>query len=564
MTDRRPDPSGPDGSAMRTSGADGDADVAEAAALVSLLRKAATVVNVFPANSPSYRRCVDELVGRLSEFCRGHGKLELEVGPECFVFEGCEIGREESGRYLGYRLYRDGIREVSFADGVDTAEVLGFLKLVVPRQTEGGTDTVSAILSKEFAHVKFLVSQDIFTEEAMTEQALNEDSAALAGLGFYAPLEDELPRMVETIRGGLPDDIGPLAGDLQPEAATAGVDALALIDDILMAVLESDVWPELKKTTLQRMVTVAGEHFDSGRFTEGLATVERLSLLPPEFQAGLDDEIARLFGDDLFERLIDRLNEADGVVPESIRGLLKFLGRRSLDRLCDLASRVADVTVLKDVIVDAARQRPDDILRRLGRTSDPRLAAVLVGVAESLGDARAVEPLVAILPRQEGWVKTQIVDVLAVLGGSKARAALTDLLEDNESWIRIAAVRALGRIGDVDTLDRLQRTTERSSFQKADDVERQAVWQAVLELADDEAVTIARRVLRRRSLLHRRRVEQAKIDLVTAAGRTSHGALAGFLESEAARRGEDDDLGAACRAAVGAIRRLTSSGRRAG
>jgi HEAT repeat protein len=81
-----------------------------------------------------------------------------------------------------------------------------------------------------------------------------------------------------------------------------------------------------------------------------------------------------------------------------------------------------------------------------------------------LGDIRAIEPLIDILESKKGFrdkfqfLKEQIIEAIGRIGGGsrKATRSLLSALRDDAPSIRLAAVEALGLMGDGDTLEALE------------------------------------------------------------------------------------------------------------
>jgi len=108
-----------------------------------------------------------------------------------------------------------------------------------------------------------------------------------------------------------------------------------------------------------------------------------------------------------------------------------------------------------------------------------------------LGDIRAVEPLIDILESKRGirdkfnFLKEQVIEAIGRIGrpNRKATDSLMTTLEDEAPSIRLAAVEALGTIGDEDCLEDLKRRV----FDENDEVAKAAIY-AVYNIAGEEAI----------------------------------------------------------------------------
>ena len=108
-----------------------------------------------------------------------------------------------------------------------------------------------------------------------------------------------------------------------------------------------------------------------------------------------------------------------------------------------------------------------------------------------LGDIRAIEPLIEVLESKRGirdkfnFLKEQAIEAIARIGRPtrKATDSLLAALDDEAPSIRLAAVEALGAIGDEECLAALQRRVDDAD----DDVAKAAVY-AIYNLAGEQAI----------------------------------------------------------------------------
>lgn len=108
-----------------------------------------------------------------------------------------------------------------------------------------------------------------------------------------------------------------------------------------------------------------------------------------------------------------------------------------------------------------------------------------------LGDIRAIEPLIDILESKRGirdkfnFLKEQVIEAIARIGqpNRKASDSLLKALKDEAPSIRLAAVEALGVIGDTDCLEALKERV----LDENDEVAKAAVY-AVYTLDGEEGI----------------------------------------------------------------------------
>lgn len=143
--------------------------------------------------------------------------------------------------------------------------------------------------------------------------------------------------------------------------------------------------------------------------------------------------------------------------------------RMAAEHLGRIANRSAATVLLKllgndepsvvDAAVEALRTIGDpwvtDALCRQLRDPDAEVRLKAVGVLGKMGDPAAVGPLVDVLGKGDAPLKCGVAQALGDLGTSlgghvdpAVKVSLTTLVGDADPEVRLAAVRALGRIGD--------------------------------------------------------------------------------------------------------------------
>jgi HEAT repeat protein len=132
---------------------------------------------------------------------------------------------------------------------------------------------------------------------------------------------------------------------------------------------------------------------------------------------------------------------------------VELVGEAAESRLLDLLKR-QDETIKGKAIEGLGILWKFDELKRLSHTD----ARVRQGTAEALGklgDARAVEPLIAQLTDDDSGVRQGAAAALGELGDARAVEPLIAQLKDDDSGVRHGAVVALGMLGDARVVEPL-------------------------------------------------------------------------------------------------------------
>ena len=179
-------------------------DVKRVADWLQALVRTVKAMRMYLPNNPSLHKFQTDLESRTWSVLKEIGDITLTVQQFDFLFENYSVyhnaAREES---IAFRFHADGVRELTIKEGLEPAELRGFLD-VVKRATEPSTgqdDVVTLLWERDFRHLEYV----------------------------YIPLEDLMDAKDATgePEGGRPDqpDLGipwPEGVETESETATVG------------------------------------------------------------------------------------------------------------------------------------------------------------------------------------------------------------------------------------------------------------------------------------------------------------------------------------------------------
>ena len=170
--------------------------MAAGAALLALTRAARSFTLYDPANKV-VRALIADYRDRFRAVLEGHGPLLLEVHP----FE-LTLGREvvylerDRERSLAFRLFRDGVRRLSFMAGTSWDELLRLLQILSIRYTgvrQQEDDLVTLLRKAGFESVQIAAIEGFVPEEEHRESPLDPDLLRGARERYDPPAQWDTP-----------------------------------------------------------------------------------------------------------------------------------------------------------------------------------------------------------------------------------------------------------------------------------------------------------------------------------------------------------------------------------
>jgi hypothetical protein len=119
---------------------------------------------LYAANNPMRRSCLDTTILALTEFLEEYDTLTFSVTETQLIYRGKPVYANPDRRESPvFRLYRDGIRSLSLHEGItseELAELLDAIASVNSEGDEGDTDVVTQIWESDLVHVTYIAVDD--------------------------------------------------------------------------------------------------------------------------------------------------------------------------------------------------------------------------------------------------------------------------------------------------------------------------------------------------------------------------------------------------------------------
>ena len=426
--------------------------MAAGAALLALTRAARSFTLYDPANKV-VRALIADYRDRFRAVLEGHGPLLLEVHP----FE-LTLGREvvylerDRERSLAFRLFRDGVRRLSFMAGTSWDELLRLLQILSIRYTgvrQQEDDLVTLLRKAGFESVQIAAIEGFVPEEEHQESALEGDLLRGARERYDPPAQWDTPLPPFTEAAPLvyrPATEGLLAR-LRAEEAEDQVPAQALraVSELLQAQGQSELPAVLAFALEVREYLLVERRVD---LVVELAGVVRRSL------GAATDATAAFLESWLDPRTLGAIVAAqppDTSEPEArLAELLDAAPAKVIDHLFDLLSAEGDgprAPLLRLLLARGCRHAPQALATRL-QTAQGEAAVALFRLLETVDPQAAYQSAVAATTSGEVLLQREALRHLgAVPFTPEVARALHHLVESAHENVRLAALPVMAARG---------------------------------------------------------------------------------------------------------------------
>lgn len=550
--------------------------------LLKLLDKAAKSARTYGAKNPVAQRFFQQFYDNLTTHLEQYARLAFLVQGNQLFFKDEVVYQPESdatGESIAFKMYADGIREITFQQGLTQEDLSFFLDALWGMSSgEPGTedeatdqddddDIVTRLWAKNLDTITLVTAEELVRSsgfgfdvfQLQTQGYMNMPVTSLRELldRERATRSREKERKAGTAdrEGGTTDaggnrrvqsnvvgyevsrqELDALAEEIKNET---GRDATLYVLDILTAVLASEqstvllnklfeVWDEVLEVlirngqwmVLETVLTLLQD-------TEAV----RPDLSEPHKQqaAGLLEGLPR---PERLKAIGTYLNRTSHAKTEGLLTLLLMMNKDAVPGLCTLLAGLevpAHQAVVMEALQTIAKDNAEPIVRGL---TDKRPAYVknLLTLITRWNDPRFADSVEKALRHPDAGVRREVLRLLALLRPSGNGTKLVGLLSDGDETVRLTAMKVLagGQYSAAFPAWAPFVTTE--GFHERSSAEKRAIYLAMKQTAADEAVPYWQGLLTEWSWTGRKKKEELALLAADILGKLATPAAVAALE----------------------------------
>jgi len=510
--------------------------------LMNIFIKTIKAFRIFPPENPSLVGFRELLFRKFQFFLKRYHVFSFKIGEYEFSFNNRVLYENKDLKgSLAFFLYKDGLREFRFMEGLEEWEIQGFLDIIKrgDQVNKLEDDLVTMIWERDFVHISYQATDEYLEDTAVTipeniEQfRKNLNFQPLAHQIDYDYLDEETGEEVNYYEAMnraasppsvamnrdvyflTPQELEGLRKEVETETSPT---FLFNIIDILFEIMALEKKPEPYQDAVTVLIKLLDALLTLGEFQKATDLLSRVFIILKtyslqEWQIKAIQQLAESAGDpQRIERIGKVLERREGVRLDEVRGYLKLLKPNSLQPLMkvlgDLGNPKARRAVC-DAVCEIGKNQIDQILPFL---EDRRwyLVRNVVYILGRIGKEEALPSVQKALGHREMRVRREAVQALGFIGGSKAFQLLIKSLQDADVRIRCAAALNLGKVGRKNSLPHLLEVIQAKDFTGKEAAEKKAFFDAIGLAGSNDPIPLLRKLLMKKAWFRRKRVEELR------------------------------------------------------
>jgi HEAT repeat protein len=510
--------------------------------LMNVFIKTIKAFRIFPPENPSLIGFRELLFRKFQFFLKRHHIFSFKIGEYEFSFNNRVLYENKDLKgSLAFFLYKDGLREFRFLEGLEEWEIQGFLDIIKRGEkiNKMEDDLVTMIWERDFVHISYQATDEYLDETPVT---IPENIEQFRKNLIFEPLGHQIdPDYLDEETGEevnyyeamnraasppsvamnrdvyflTPEELEGLRKEVETETSPT---FLFNIIDILFEIMALEKKPE----PYQDAVAVLNKLLDAlltlGEFKKATELLSRLFIILKtyslqEWQLKAIQELAESAGDpQRIERIGKVLERREGVRLDEVSGYLKLLKINSLQPLMKVLGELGNPKARRtvcDAVCEIGKNQIDQILPFL---EDRRwyLVRNVVYILGRIGKEPAIPSVQKALGHREMRVRREAVQALGFIGGAKAFHLLIKALQDEDVRIRCAAALNLGKVGRKDSLPYLLEVIQAKEFTGKEAGEKKAFFNAVGLAGSNDPIPLLRKLLMKKAWFRRKKVDELR------------------------------------------------------
>lgn len=535
-----------------------DPELTSVTQLLKSLDRAAKNVRTFGQHNSVAQKFFEQFYSELIIHLEHYNVLTLVVQRDGLFFKeelvyGSQTG--DANENFAFKLYSDGIREITFHQGIEKEDVLFFFDALWDTVGEAGTeddDIVTRLWTRNLPTLTIVTADEVMKiseiDDVLSPQGNAPLNSSLREIIAEAKAKEakeanEAQQRKQKISSSITGyeitegELEALAKEITEES---GRDNILYILDILTAVLSSERSPDLLNKLFEvyegiLTALIQGGHWTVVEHVLGLLT--EAEAIRPDLTDAHKQRVRQIFeqlgSPELMALIKQYLNTADKPRTDGLPTVLLMMPPSAVPSLCTLLGDLEQPThqsLVANSLIELAKDAPEVLAKHL---SDRRPAFVrnLLGIITRWNNPKLADNVEKILRYPDPQIRREAIRTLTILRSSGSAAKLVPLLNDQDEGVRLATLKPLLTGNYSAPFSVWEPIVSAETFAERPPAERRNIFHAVRATCGDEAVPFWTGLLTEWGWTNRKKREELALLAVDALGKLGTASAQAALET---------------------------------
>ncbi len=535
-----------------------DPELASVTQLLKSLDRASKNVRTFGQTNSVAKKFFDQFYSELTTHLAQFNSLTFVVQREgLFLKEELVYGSETgaAAENFAFKLYSDGIREITFHEGIDEEDLLFFFDALWNTAGTGESeddDIVTRLWTKNLPTLTIVTADEVMKiseiDDVLAPQGQAPLDSSLREIIAEAKAKDakeksdqakKVNKFSSSITGYdvSETEMAALAKDITEETAR---DNVLYVLDVLTAILSSEGSHHLLMKLFETYEHILRSLLQSGRWAIAESVLSLLSDakdvrpdLTPEHVKKLDAIFDFLGSGEAISIIEQFLNKTEHAPTDGLATILLTMKSAAVPALCAMLGNLeqpAHQAIVSNAVAELGSGVPDQITKYL---SDRRPAFVkhVLAIITRWNNPKLADPVERILRYPDPTIRREVIRTLAVLRPNGSGAKWVPLLNDADEGVRLAVLKVLLSGNYSVPFSIWESLVTADTFADRPPADRRNIFHAMRATAGDEAVPFWTNLLTDWGWTNRKKREELALIAIDALGKLGTPAAQAALDT---------------------------------
>lgn len=514
--------------------------------LLKSLDRASKNVRTFGQQNIVAQKFFEQFYTELITHLEHYNFLTFVVQREGLYFKEASVYSSKTGEAtenFAFKLYSDGIREITFHQGIEQEDVLFFFDALWDTVGQAGTeddDIVTRLWSQNLPTLTIVTADEVMKVSELDDVLAPQGKAPLDGslkdiLAEAKAKEGkdakEDPQRKQKILSSVTgyevteQEMAALAQDIKAESSR---DSILYVLDILTAVLSSEQSPDLLSKLFDIYEGLLKSLFQGGHWfivEHVLGLLSEAEAIRPDLTEDHKKKLQNMFdqlGSPELVKLIEQyLNTADKPRTEGFANVLLMMKSSAVPELCTLLGDLehpAHQTLIANALVDLAKETPEIVAKHLSDRR-PTFVRNLLSIITRWNNPKLLDNVEKILRYPDPLIRREVIRTMAILKPSGNAAKLVPMLNDPDEGVRLATLKPLLTGNYTAPFAIWEPIVNAETFSEREPAEKRNIFHAMRATSGDEAVPYWTTLLTEWGWTNRKKREDLALMAVDALGK---------------------------------------------
>jgi hypothetical protein len=536
-----------------------DAELSSVAQLLMSLDRASKNVRTFGHSNSVAKKFFEQFYTELINHVERYNSLTFIIQREGLFFKDTSVYNSQAGESsenFAFKLYSDGIRELTFHQGIEQDDVLFFFDALWNTSGTSGSeddDIVTRLWSRNLPTLSIVTADEVMKLSEVEDVLAPQGKDPHEGSTLREILDEANAKNVKEGKGDqqrksklstsvmgyevTEQEMAGLARDIAEESTR---DSIVYLLDILTAVLSSERSPELLNKLFDIFEGILRSLFQGGHWTvveHVLGLLSEAEAVRPDLTEAHKQKLRGMFdqlgSQELVTLIQHYLNTAEKPRTEGLESVLLMMKPSALPALCTLLGdlhHAAHQGLLANALVELAKDTPDVLVKHL-TDRRPTFVRNLLGIITRWNNPRLADGVEKILRYPDPLIRREVIRTLVGLKTSGSAAKLIPLLNDADEGVRFATLKPLLSGHYTASFSLWEPIVNAENFHDREPAEKRNIFHAMRMTAGDEAVPYWTTLLTEWGWTNRKKREDLALLAVDALGKLGTTAALAALDS---------------------------------